>query len=594
MQVGLTALNIKSANKRENVLNNRINNDVDFSGAVSKLQSFLTGSKGRKIAIYGMGRHSRDIAQSIDLKKCLAPHRFVGFFCDTPVIQHTFAGYPCVSKAYALKSADCIILSSDVYESQMLKRLCETNCQCLIFEMYPHKNQLDYLSAHEIEVLAIDNAASFTLRFDHLLPSFGMRIRWLQSLDVLSAKKKEAEQWMRKHANIPADQLAYEGVNLFEISRGTIACHINRADIDKQKDALVIKQQITNTIAFLLGFKDIFSRHDCRVRVLLILNGFWNDVWAASIMAGQAGIQIIATELSFFPELIYVEHVTGRVANDTMLAVYSDVYLRDRQVTPEQSKTVRDFFTARNPEGEKRADHFGQPQSEGSLEIRTRLSIPESNRVAIAIMQVASDTTIVYDNPLYNDNIAFILDIIPWFESHPEWTLIIKPHPKESAGFAARGNTPLAKITYRRLKELIEHKSYNNILLAEADSTNIYSLFDLAEFAVTINSQAGLEFSAQTHCRTIVLGKAAYGNKGFTVDIPSRAFISVALDSVAARTKLTEKEIKNMERFLYHMLFEYLYPRSLDTDKIRFNRLIRLFRGANSFLSPNSNTNPVK
>lgn len=578
-------------------MNSRKNTDFIFSSAVARLEAFLATQRKQRIAIYGMGQHSRDLIDSMDLKHCLEAHDFLGFFQDSEYQAALFHGYPCLLRELAVRDADLIVLSSDVYEAQMQKRLAEEGFTGQVFRMYGEQGVADFFCAHRGEILALDNAASFTLRFDRLAPAYGMEIRRLASSTVLAAKRETAERWMRNHADTDLDKLSFEGLNLFEMSRGTLACYLNCADVGvtgEHEEAA--RNCITDTVAFLMGYKDIFSRPDRSVRLLLIMNGFWNDVWAASAMARRNGIQVVATELSFFPGLVYVEPITGKVANDTMLATCSDVYLRGRALSSVQSRLVRTFFSTRKPEREWRADHFSQPGAEDHAALRARLNIGEEQRVAIAIMQVASDTTIVYDNPLYSDNTTFVRDLIPWFEQHPEWALVIKPHPKELKGLAARGKVPLENVTYRRLRAMLAPPVPSNIILTEADATNIYSLFSIADFAVTINSQSGLEFSAHSYRRTIVLGKAAYGGKGFTVDVSMREAIRPVLDAVATRPILRDEEIGRMECFLYHMLFEYLYPVCLETDTVRREHLVRLLRGGSlsvSGLLPRENINPA-
>ena len=565
----------------------RVDHDKEFASAVSIIQKTLQSAGEQRVALYGAGQHSKDLLKTPGIADLLNKANFAGFISDDPAAQGTLcANFPVVSPDVLIKDpVEILIFSSDYFEHLMRQKALETGYSGSLVSLY--EARINTHNAHGFEVLALDRVSqSVGLDFEALAESAGISYGTIRLHQILGTYRVQAEEWMQEHQEVPLEDLSLHGRSLLELARGSAACLLNRAeiDLDKKQDRTTIRAIITECIAYYNGICDILNRPNSAVKTLLLFNGYWHGVRSAALAAIDCGVRVLSSEISFFPGLVYVEHLRYTVANDTALADLSLQDLKLRQLRPDQKHLVEKFFHSRTPRSEKRIDRITQPEAMPAEALREQLGISPDKKIMLAIMQVVSDTTIVFDNPLYGNNIDFIADTLKWIQSHPDWHLIIKPHPKE-----AEGSTPVPNarnvsyedITFKRLETMLAAANVANVSLVNGTGVNTYSLFELADIGVTINSQAGLEMMANTGKRIVVFGKAVYGGKGFTIDVNHRQFIDAALTYAAEHPQLNTQEYDRMLTFLYVMIFEYLYPTNLAEDPLRCNRLTSLLAGGN-------------
>ena len=141
--------------------------------------------------------------------------------------------------------------------------------------------------------------------------------------------------------------------------------------------------------------------------------------------------------------------------------------------------------------------------------------------IVLFLGQVLTDSSIIFGTGKWGSPLKLIESLCYWCNKNNH-QLIIKLHPKESIGKNTINNSPYNKLTYRKIQQsedLINLLIKNEAVIDANNDYDTYALIKNACFAVTVNSQAGLEASL-LGTPVVVAGEAFYSGLGFTIDAP--------------------------------------------------------------------------
>lgn len=362
---------------------------------------------------------------------------------------------------------------------------------------------------------------------------------------VVEAGEDEVLELAGPEESAPA---VYAGLDLDALTRASLcrALGESRGKLDRDETATALRRQ---AVRYLRGFERLFQ--DRRPAAIVVENGYLLAPRAAVAVARRLGVRQLAIENSFLKDRFFLEGLTGAVGNRHSLVQLNWEMVRDRVLTEEQREQLQAYLAARdvssNFGGYIRHDAALEP-----AEIRRRLGVPDDRRLALLISQVPFDSVVSMDSPLYDDLLDFITDCIRIFRDHPEYHLVVRLHPLE-AHESLGANFTLERLQALGLPE-------GNYSIVHSTQLNTYGLMDAADFGLCINSQAGLEMLSRGK-PVAVVGDAFYARKGFTLDVGDRAFLPAAIERLAAGYRLSERQQRDIENFLYHAIFEYLVPR---------------------------------
>lgn len=345
--------------------------------------------------------------------------------------------------------------------------------------------------------------------------------------------------------------LKYENLNLWELSKSSIFVKLTKCSIENKQDMVEVKNYFNYTIHLIECFKRLFKTE--KPYAIFVEQGLQYNSRTAVEIARMFGIKTIAMENSFIKDLIFIDSLSGAICNRHTLSRVSWDRIKARELTEKEKSRLNNYL--KNYRGE-----ISQSERESVQEIRRKLKIKPEKRVALLIAQVITDGVIAMDSYIYKDIVKFIRDTITLFKDYPEYHLVVRLHPKESYG-ADQIARPYNNVTFERLKKLNLDKA-NGVSIVHSWQVNTYSLMDLADFAITINSQAGLEMLSK-HKSVIVLGDAFYGRKGFTYDVGFKECYPVIVKKLIMKPEITERQKRDIDKFFYYMIFEYLFPRDL-------------------------------
>lgn len=371
-------------------------------------------------------------------------------------------------------------------------------------------------------------------------------VRGLTYKSMLNGVGDETIAASRSKLVIPAgtdyEKATYRGFNLWDIAKGSICRYLLKTNMSPD-DFPVIKRFFSTAVLYIDTFPVLFSH--LQPDILIIFNGMPMLDRVAREVATTFGIQVFAEENCCFADRKFLDS-TGVVVNRHLFARQESWNaIRGGNLDESQSERLTKYLEEVYA---GRVNTIKQCAADSRAELFNRLGFTPDRPLAILLSQVPFDSVIVNDSPVYSDIVEFIRDVMNIFANKLDWGLIVRLHPIEEKLF---GNQTLKRLQERDIPE--------NIRLVHGTQLNTYALMDCCQFALTINSQSGLEMLSK-HRPVIVAGTAFYGNKGFTADVTSREDLPIVIEQLCANPYLGKTQSDLVDLFLYHFIFEYLLP----------------------------------
>jgi len=173
--------------------------------------------------------------------------------------------------------------------------------------------------------------------------------------------------------------------------------------------------------------------------------------------------------------------------------------------------------------------------------------VPKGKKVLVVICQTTGDATMFYPQTLVQDKERLSRLVCNAMKAEEEWVVWIKPHPYEE---------------HRGLVSIAAEQSNAELVL----NANAHAVLQVADACVTINSTMGFE-ALMYGLPVITLGDNIYTNRGLTTDIrdPSTDLAEQIRDAIVTAKKPPRGKL---ERFLYAVIFKYLFMHNLDTQRM--------------------------
>lgn len=371
---------------------------------------------------------------------------------------------------------------------------------------------------------------------------------------------------------------SFNNINLWELCRASVLSDLNKLELDPslEEDLEILKLYFVQAIKYLTGVRSVIDGDN--ITAILISQGTTLASRTAMEVSQRMGVTTVAMENSFVADRFYADNSTGIILNRHALA--SSVWQRGRarSLTDAQRTRLKARIGALY---ENKGKEHATNNSLGMKEIRERHNIPEDSRIAVFIAQVMTDASVIMDSEIFPNPIELIEETIKFFDKLDGWFLVVRLHPYESFGttnsklsgsYKMLDNITLRELEVRGLKG---GKSYC-IVVGRDFSTK--SIMDEAALGITINSQAGLEMLMMGK-PVVVCGRATYGNKGFTYDVPLAPLYFPVLEAATRSPVLSENQKDEIERFAYTLLFEYSFPKDIARLAGRFEDLFRRRQG---------------
>ena len=155
---------------------------------------------------------------------------------------------------------------------------------------------------------------------------------------------------------------------------------------------------------------------------------------------------------------------------------------------------------------------------------------------------------------IFKDMIDWIKNTIEWFKEHPQFELIIKPHPVEE--------NKLVPITVETIKRGLEERCVvipENVYLLDSNvNMSVYEFFPFVKVGLVHTTTVGMEMSA-LGMPVITSARSPYRGFGFTIDpINAKEYYEALENVLSGNFKCDITEIKEKSyQFIYFYRFHY-------------------------------------
>ena len=179
--------------------------------------------------------------------------------------------------------------------------------------------------------------------------------------------------------------------------------------------------------------------------------------------------------------------------------------------------------------------------------------ISEGKPTALLAANVIWDLAALNKQVVFGDMIEWIAETIAWFGRHPEYQLIVKPHPGEQ--------NPSIPETEERVTTALRQRAVaipdNVVVLTPKSAITVYQLLPLVSVGLVHTTTVGFEMSARG-IPVITTARSPYRGFGFTLDPATRGDYFKTLDLVLRGEKILERE-KHIDLAYKFILFQHFH-----------------------------------
>ena len=188
---------------------------------------------------------------------------------------------------------------------------------------------------------------------------------------------------------------------------------------------------------------------------------------------------------------------------------------------------------------------------------------------------------------VFGDMMEWIAETVSWFKEHPQFQLIVKPHPAE-----LNPSIPATNETVKQaLTALGIELPQNVFLLSPCANLTVYELFPLIKAGLVHTTTAGIEMSA-IGLPVITTARSPYRGFGFTIDPKRRSDYFQNIEDSLTGNLLFNRDLQvELSRKFILFYFAHYYTRINIMDykwenipKLRVNSINDLLPGANKHL----------
>ena len=191
-------------------------------------------------------------------------------------------------------------------------------------------------------------------------------------------------------------------------------------------------------------------------------------------------------------------------------------------------------------------------------EIVGELGLDPAKKTAFVFSHVLYDATFWFGENLFDDYIVWLVETAKAAAANANINWVIKLHPENVRRWEeTTGRYELENLEeYRLLMDLFPGGLPDHIrLMTPENDTSTLSLFEFADYALTVRGTIGLEFPCYG-VPTLTAGSGGYSGRGFTVDSSTADEYLARLARIEEIPRLSAEQVALAQRFshgIFHM-----------------------------------------
>jgi hypothetical protein len=185
-------------------------------------------------------------------------------------------------------------------------------------------------------------------------------------------------------------------------------------------------------------------------------------------------------------------------------------------------------------------------------EIVAELGLDPSKKTAFVFSHVLYDATFWFGENLFADYADWLVETVKAAAKNTNVNWVIKLHPENVRRWEeTTGRYELENLEeYQLIKGLFPELPEHIKLMTPENDTNTLSLFEFADYALTVRGTIGLEFPC-FGVPTLTAGTGGYSGRGFTIDSTSAAEYLERLAHIEDIARMDDEHIAVAQRFSY-------------------------------------------
>jgi hypothetical protein len=199
---------------------------------------------------------------------------------------------------------------------------------------------------------------------------------------------------------------------------------------------------------------------------------------------------------------------------------------------------------------------------------RAKLGLAPDRKVAVIFPHILWDGSFFWGEDLFEHYTQWLIETIRAAAANPRLQWVVKLHPAHLVK-AKQANDPRRPAELDVLEQSVGPLPPHVQLVHPDTDLSTYSLFQIADYAVTVRGTVGIE-AAVFGIPVVTAGTGRYDRRGFTVDSSSRAEYLRTLATLDTVPRLSPEQVRLAERFAYEVLF--CRPLRLTSASLEFAR----------------------
>jgi hypothetical protein len=185
-------------------------------------------------------------------------------------------------------------------------------------------------------------------------------------------------------------------------------------------------------------------------------------------------------------------------------------------------------------------------------EVRRSLGLDPARKTAVVFSHILYDATFFYGDNLFDDYEHWLVETVRAAIANPRLNWVVKVHPVN----VWRARMDGAELVQLEAQTLERHFGAlpDHVKLMPADtSINTFSLFDVADYGLTVRGTIGMELPC-FGIPVVTAGTGRYSGRGFTIEPTSREDYAAVLARLHDVPRLGDEAMRRARRHYYGAL----------------------------------------
>ncbi|TKB76641.1 MAG: hypothetical protein E8D42_17210 [Nitrospira sp.] len=367
--------------------------------------------------------------------------------------------------------------------------------------------------------------------------------------------------------------LEYEGVHVgrFTLASAIRGRRVRQLDFGSPAVQLELRKGLEQSVQSAIRVRELFNKikPDC----VLVMDRGYTGVGEVFDSAINLGIDTITWEMGYRSNRLVVKRYHAGNEREQPLSTSAESWRQLRSVPwkPEYGRKLREeLFQCYETQ-----DWFSLVGTQFDKQIlsqqmtRQRLGLSCDKQVAVIFPHILWDGSFFFGEDLFDDYTQWLIETIRSASANSRLQWVVRLHPSHvvKERLSSKGESKPAELAV--IEKVFGTLPPHVKLLLPENELSTYSLFQIADYVVTVRGTVGIE-SALFGIPVVTAGTGRYDRRGFTLDSSTRQEYLEKLAALETYPRLSAEQVELAERYAYGVFF--CRPLELSSVSFEFER----------------------